>query len=146
MEIRKALTSDAHAVTPLLAQLGYPDNQPEDVRRRLERWAGHPEGAAFVAVSGDGVIGVIAVVAIPLLERDGAVGRIVALVVDENQRRTGVARELIAVAEEQALRWGCRAMEVSSSRRRIAAHALYRAHGYEDRCERSAKFYRELTA
>ncbi|OXM43489.1 GNAT family N-acetyltransferase [Amycolatopsis alba] len=146
MEIRLALATDAPAVTPLLAQLGYPDNTETDVRRRLERWAGHPEGAAFVAVSDDGVVGVIAVVAIPLLEREGSVGRIVALVVDENQRRTGVGRELIAVAEEQAMRWGCVAMEVSSSRRRIAAHALYRAHGYEDRCERSAKFYRTLTA
>ncbi|MFI6304215.1 GNAT family N-acetyltransferase [Amycolatopsis thailandensis] len=146
MEIRQARTTDAPAVTPLLAQLGYPDNHEEDVRRRLERWAAHPEGAAFVAVSGDGVVGVIAVVAIPLLEREGSVGRIVALVVDESQRGTGVGRELVTAAEEQALRWGCVAMEVSSSRRRTGAHAFYRARGYEDRCERSAKFFRELTA
>ncbi|GAB3731326.1 hypothetical protein GCM10027598_54290 [Amycolatopsis oliviviridis] len=146
MEIRQALTTDAPAVTPLLAQLGYPDNAVDDVRRRLERWERHPEGAAFVAVSGDGVVGVIAVVAIPLLEREGSVGRIVALVVDESQRGTGVGRELVTAAEEQALRWGCVAMEVSSSRRRTAAHAFYRARGYEDRCERSAKFYRTLTA
>ncbi|MFK0246621.1 GNAT family N-acetyltransferase [Amycolatopsis azurea] len=146
MEIRQALTTDAPAVTPLLAQLGYPDNEVDDVRRRLERWERHPEGAAFVAVAGDGVVGVIAVVAIPLLEREGSVGRIVALVVDESQRGTGVGRELITAAEEQALRWGCVAMEVSSSRRRTGAHAFYRARGYEDRCERSAKFYRALTA
>jgi len=146
MEIRQALTTDAPAVTPLLAQLGYPDNEVDDVRRRLERWERHPEGAAFVAVSGDGVVGVIAVVAIPLLEREGSVGRIVALVVDESQRGTGVGRELVDVAEAEALRWGCVAMEVSSSRRRTGAHAFYRARGYEDRCERSAKFYRALTA
>ncbi|KZB84072.1 GNAT family N-acetyltransferase [Amycolatopsis regifaucium] len=146
MEIRHAHSADAPAVTGLLAQLGYPDNEVEDVRRRLERWERHPEGAAFVAMAGEGVVGVIAVVAIPLLEREGSVGRIVALVVDETQRGTGVGRELVATAEAEALRWGCGGMEVSSSRRRTGAHAFYRARGYEDRCERSAKFFRELTA
>lgn len=146
MEIRHARATDAPAVTTLLAELGYPDNNETDVRGRLERWARHPEGAAFVAESDGTVVGVIAVVAIPLLEREGAVGRIVALVVDETRRGTGVGRALITAAEEQALRWGCGAMEVSSSRRRTGAHAFYRARGYEDRCERSAKFFRDLTA
>ncbi|MBB5856093.1 GNAT family N-acetyltransferase [Amycolatopsis umgeniensis] len=144
MEIRPARDTDAPAVTALLTELGYPDNSVEDVRRRLERWSRHPEGAALVAESDDGVIGVVAVVAIPLFEKEGSVGRIVALVVDEAQRGTGVGRELVAAAEAEAMRWDCVAMEVTSSRHRTGAHAFYRARGYEDRCERSARFVRQL--
>ncbi|KFU79255.1 GNAT family N-acetyltransferase [Amycolatopsis lurida] len=144
MEIRHARTTDAPAVTALLTELGYPDNDVEDVRGRLERWARHPEGAAFVAEAGGEVVGVVAVVAIPLLERPGSGGRIVALVVDETKRGTGIGRELVAAAEAEALRWGCDTMEVTSSRHRTAAHAFYRARGYEDRCEHSARFIRRL--
>ncbi|MEU3624049.1 GNAT family N-acetyltransferase [Amycolatopsis coloradensis] len=146
MKIRPALTADAPAVTALLAELGYPDNSEADVRRRLERWSCHPEGAALVAESDGTVVGVVAVVVIPLFEKEGAAGRIVALVVNETQRGTGVGRELVAAAETEALRWGCTAMEVTSSRHRTGAHAFYRARGYEDRCERSARFVRYLDA
>ncbi|MFI9455367.1 GNAT family N-acetyltransferase [Amycolatopsis sp. NPDC052450] len=146
MEIRHALTTDAPAVTTLLAELGYPDNDVEDVRGRLERWARHPEGAAFVAEADGAVVGVVAVVAIPLFEREGSVARIVALVVDETRRGSGVGRELVAAAEAEALRLGCDTMEVTSSRHRTAAHAFYRARGYEDRCEHSARFIRPLNA
>lgn len=145
MEIRHARTTDAPAVTTLLAELGYPDNDETDVRRRLERWARHPEGAAFVAEADGKVVGVVAVVAIPLFEREGSVARIVALVVDETRRGSGVGRELVAAAEAEASRLGCDTMEVTSSRHRTAAHAFYRARGYEDRCEHSARFIRRLT-
>ncbi|RSN63750.1 GNAT family N-acetyltransferase [Amycolatopsis sp. WAC 04182] len=145
MEIRHALSTDAPAVTALLTELGYPDNDVEDVRGRLERWARHPEGAAFVAEADGTVVGVVAVVAIPLLERPGSGGRIVALVVDETRRGSGIGRELVAAAEAEALRLGCDTMEVTSSRHRTAAHAFYRARGYEDRCEHSARFLRRLS-
>ncbi|UUV34317.1 GNAT family N-acetyltransferase [Amycolatopsis roodepoortensis] len=145
MEIRHARPTDAPAVTALLTELGYPDNDETDVRGRLERWARHPEGAAFVAEADGTVVGVVAVVAIPLLERPGSGGRIVALVVDETRRGSGIGRELVAAAEAEALRWGCDTMEVTSSRHRTAAHAFYRARGYEDHCERSARFLRRLS-
>jgi GNAT superfamily N-acetyltransferase len=146
MKIRPALSADAPAVTRLLAELGYPDNDVESVRGRLERWSRHPEGAAFVAESDAAVVGVVAVVAIPLLERPGSGGRIVALVVDETRRGSGIGRELVAAAEAEALRLGCDTMEVTSSRHRTGAHAFYRARGYEDRCAHSARFIRRLTA
>ncbi|HET6291054.1 MAG TPA: GNAT family N-acetyltransferase [Amycolatopsis sp.] len=146
MEIRHALGTDAPAVTALLTELGYPDNDVEDVRGRLERWSRHPEGAAFVAEADGAVVGVVAVVAIPLLERPGSGGRIVALVVDETRRGSGIGRELVSAAETEALRWGCDTMEVTSSRHRTAAHAFYRARGYEDHCQRSARFMRRLNA
>ncbi|WP_414940618.1 GNAT family N-acetyltransferase [Amycolatopsis sp. cmx-11-51] len=144
MEIRPARTTDAPAVTALLAELGYPDNSEAGVRRRLERWSRHPEGAAFVAESDGTVVGVVAVVAIPFLEKEGSGGRIVALVVDGAQRGAGIGRELVAAAEAEALRLGCNTMEVTSSRHRTGAHAFYRARGYQDRCEDSARFVRRL--
>lgn len=86
----------------------------------------------FVAESAGAVVGVVAVTAIPLLEREGGLGRIVALVVDESRRGAGIGRGLVAAAEAAALRMGCDSMEVGSSRSRTGAHAFYRALGYRD--------------
>ncbi|PPK64106.1 GNAT family N-acetyltransferase [Actinokineospora auranticolor] len=144
MEIRPVRSADAPAVTALLVELGYPDNTEAGVRRRLARWSGTEHGAAFVAESGGRVVGVVAVAAIPLLEREGALGRIVALVVDETRRGSGVGRGLVAAAEAAARELGCVVMEVTSSRHRTGAHAFYRALGYEDWCDQKARFVREL--
>jgi GNAT superfamily N-acetyltransferase len=85
------------------------------------------------------------VAAIPLLEREGSLGRIVALVVDDSRRGAGIGRGLVAAAETEALRMGCDAMEVTSSRHRTGAHAFYRALGYQDKCDRKARFMRDLS-
>jgi GNAT superfamily N-acetyltransferase len=128
----------------LLIELGYPDNTVGEVHRRLVRWSQAPQGAAFVAEIDGTVVGVIAVAAIPYLERAGSWGRIVALVVDGSVRGAGIGRALVAAAEAAALRMGCVSMEVSSARRRMDAHAFYRALGYQDWCDRGARFVRDL--
>ena len=45
-----------------------------------------------------------------------------------------------------ARRLGCEDLELTSSRSRSGAHAFYRHLGFEDRCPRSARFVRPLTA
>jgi GNAT superfamily N-acetyltransferase len=144
VEIRQACCTDAPAVTALLVELGYPDNSVAGVHRRLVRWSRNAHGAVFVAELAGAVVGVVAVTAIPCLEREGNLGRIVALVVDESRRGAGIGRGLVAAAEAAALEMGCVSMEVTSSRRRIDAHAFYRALGYEDWCDRKARFVRDL--
>ena len=144
MEIRPVRDTNAAEVTELLAGLGYPGNTVAGVHRRLVRWSGAADGAVFVAESAGAVAGVVAVAAIPLLERDGSLGRIVALVVDESRRGGGIGRALVAAAEAEALRMGCDAMEVTSSRHRTEARAFYRALGYRDLCDRKARFMRDL--
>lgn len=145
MEIRPACCADAPAVTALLVELGYPENSVAGVHRRLVRWSRAAYGAVFVAELAGAVVGVVAVAAIPLLEREGSLGRIVALMVDESRRGAGIGRGLVAAAESAALRMGCDSMEVTSSRRRTDAHAFYRALGYQDWCDRKARFVRDLS-
>jgi hypothetical protein len=57
------------AVAALLAELGYPDNRTEEVRRRLAMWERETAGIALVAERQGQVVGIIAVAAIPYLER-----------------------------------------------------------------------------
>jgi GNAT superfamily N-acetyltransferase len=143
-QIRPAGPADAPAVTKLLHQLGYPSNTADEVAGRLARWSGRDDLLALVAATGPRVVGVAALAVVPFFERPGCWGRVVALVVDAEARGLGIGRRLLAAAEQAALARGCVRMEISSSRRRTAAHAFYRAAGYTDRCDQSARFLKDL--
>ena len=69
--VRQAQPDDATQVATLLAELGYPDNQVADVRRRLELWANETTSRAIVAERHEQVLGIVAVTAIPYLEHEG---------------------------------------------------------------------------
>lgn len=148
MRIRPAQPADASAVNDLLEQLGYPQDGDAATARRLHAWAGSPAGAAFVAETGDDVLGdVLGVVAVhisPFFEKDGAWARIVALVVSERARGRGVGTELVAAAESFAAAHGCLRIEVTSSDRRHDAHEFYRRLGYVDQAGASSRFLRDL--
>lgn len=64
--------------------------------------------------------------------------------VDEALRCTGVGKALLNAAEALAKRWGCLAVEVTSSRRRTGTHVFYQRSGYTDICDRSARFWKHL--
>lgn len=142
--VRAAEPGDAPRVAALLAELGYPDNDADGVRRRLAAWADEPAGTVFVAEDDGRVVGAIAVAAIPYLEREGRWGRIVALVVAAECRGTGVGRRLVATAEDTARELGCVAMEVTSSLQRDGSHGFYRRLGYADQKDRSARYLKKL--
>ncbi|MFC0027943.1 GNAT family N-acetyltransferase [Micromonospora chaiyaphumensis] len=88
--------------------------------------------------------GVVVLHVSPLLKVTGKWARLVALVVDETYRGKGIGRRLVEAAEGQAEELGCLRREVTSSRKRDDAHRLYRRQGYEDACERSARFVKLL--
>jgi GNAT superfamily N-acetyltransferase len=90
------------------------------------------------------VVGIIAVTAIPYLEREGRWGRIVALVVSSACRGQGIGRWLVDAAEKAAGELDCIAMEVTSARSRTESHPFYRNLGYEDRGDRSARYLKDL--
>jgi len=142
--VRVAEPGDAAQVAALLAELGYPDNRTEDVRRRLAMWEREAACRALVAERQGQVAGVIAVAAIPYLEREGRRGRIVALVVSEACRGQGIGRRLVDAAEKAAGELDCIAMEVTSSRSRAQSHPFYRNLGYEDGDGRSARYVKDL--
>jgi GNAT superfamily N-acetyltransferase len=144
MTIREAAVDDAAAVADLLTQLGYPHDE-DAARARLGGWADGERHRVLIAERGEAVAGFVAVAAVPYFERAGSWARIGALAVDGAHRRRGIGRELVAAAEEAAASWGCVTVEATSSRRRREAHRFYRSLGYEDRCERSALYRRELS-
>ena len=141
--VRLAQPGDAAQVAALLAELGYPDNRTEDVRRRL-MWERETAGLALVAGRQGQVVGIIAVTAIPYLEREGRWVRIVALVVSSACRGQGIGRRLVDAAEKTAGELDCIAMEVTSARSRTESHPFYRNLGYEDRGDRSARYLKDL--
>ncbi len=138
MQIRPAVPEDATVISELLAALGYPAT-PAQVRERLSTL----DDSDCVLLT-DG--GLIALHRIPRLAEGDVLTRITALVVAPEHRSKGVGRALLRAGEGVASRWGSRLLEVSSGRRpeRDAAHALYRAEGFEDAGTDSARYWRRL--
>jgi len=147
MKIRLARSADAKAISVLLDQLGYPQDNVEPTAARVKAWADDPSGAVYVADDG-GILGVIAVYVSPFFEHDGARGRIVALVVSEQARGKGIGSLLVKQAEAFARSHGCQQMEVTSAHHRRAGgtHKFYIERGYDDQVTTSAYFRKNLTA
>jgi GNAT superfamily N-acetyltransferase len=143
LAIRAAGPADAPRLAALLTQLGYPVSEDE-VSHRLTYWLGDSLSLVIVADRAGEVAGCLSVHAIPYLERTGRWARIESLVVEESARGAGLGRALVAAAENAASRWGCLAVEVTSSRTRAEAHAFYERMGYRDICGRSARFLKTL--
>ncbi|MFE9960525.1 GNAT family N-acetyltransferase [Micromonospora sp. NPDC005299] len=143
LHLRRITRRDAPRLAVLLGQLGYPA-EDSAVNERLDYWLNDPTSALIGADMGGELAGVAALHVSPLLEVTGKWARLVALVVDEQHRGKSIGRCLVEAAESRARELGCLRMEVTSSRKRERAHRLYRQHGYEDVCERSARFMKLL--
>jgi predicted N-acetyltransferase YhbS len=141
--VRSATPDDATRIAELLTELGYPAGADE-VAERLAYWLRAEASQVLVAEVGDRVIGSISLHAIPYLERTGHWLRIESLVVDASQRRGGIGGALMAAAERQARAWGCLEIEVTSLRSRADAHSFYRRLGFDDACDLSGRFIKEL--
>jgi RimJ/RimL family protein N-acetyltransferase len=141
--VRPARFDDAPALARLLTELGYPQDA-EQIHAQLATWAGDPRGTVLVAESGGSRAGFIAAYANRHIERPGSFARVVALAVDRTQQRSGVGRGLLAAVEAWASGLGCRDIEITSSRARHDAHSFYRALGFTDLCDRSARFKRPM--
>lgn len=142
--MRPAVPDDAGAVLALLTELGYPDNDEQGVRARLERWAAEPCAAVLVAEQSGVVVGVVSFASVPFLEREGRWARVVAIVTSHAVRGQGAGRLLMACAENMARELGCVQMEVTSANRRTDAHAFYAGLGYENWADRAGRFLKDL--
>jgi GNAT superfamily N-acetyltransferase len=144
VSLRCARPDDAADIAALLIELGYPDNKVDAVEERLAVWAREPAGVVLVAQLAGRVVGMVAMAAIPYVEREGRWGRIVALVVSAECRGQGVGRQLVEAAEAAAGDLGCVTMEVSSARNRTESHPFYRSLGYQDWAGRSTRYLKHL--
>lgn len=143
LALRPATSDDAARIAELLTELGYPVTA-EEVAERLAYWLPDEASQLLVAEVDGLVVGSISLHAIPYLERTGRWLRIESLVVDASVRRSGAGRALVATAERQARAWGCLQIEVTSRRSRHDAHAFYGELGFDDVCDRSGRFIKEL--
>lgn len=142
-ELRAVRPDDVGQLAELLTQLGYPTEEAE-AAERLAYWSADPASLLIGADVDGALAGVAALHVCPMLEATGRWARLAALVVDAKHRGMGLGRHLVAAAEARAWEMGCRHMEITSSRRRDGAHRFYRSLGYEDACDRSARFIKDL--
>jgi GNAT superfamily N-acetyltransferase len=129
--VREATAADVTELSVLLAQLGY-STPPPSVAERLSSLSTGGLTRILVADAGAGAIGFLALTRMDILPYPEPLARITALCVEESSRSAGVGKALEERAAEVARGWGCGKIEVTSSRRRLRAHAFYERHGYEE--------------
>jgi GNAT superfamily N-acetyltransferase len=136
--IRLARLSDAHAITGLLVQLGYPDDVA-NVSARLKGLDAREDAGVLVAEIGGQVTAVAAYQLMDLLERRQPQCRITTLVVRADARRRGLARGLVEQIEAIATARRCFRLEVTTQAHREDAASLYLALGFQERPRRLVK-------
>lgn len=127
--LRTATAVDAEAIASLFTDEGYPAG-PSDIVARMERFAS-PHSRVVVAEHDGGLIGFVAVHAMPRFEHDDRILRILALVVDAGARERGVGRALIAEAERIGGELDAAFVELTAAHHRPEARHLYESLGYD---------------
>lgn len=140
IDIRGVTQADAADVAGLLGQLGYPTT-PRDVALRLETLARDPDATVLVASGYGPVVGVVVVNWCHMLHHPRPLARLTTLVVDDRERGSGIGRMLVKAASQAARMAGCDVLELTTGAQREAAHAFYRAIGFE---QSSLRFSRSL--
>ena len=134
LRIRPASQSDAPALAPLLAELGYPVDEAT-LARRLERMLQRDDQHVLIAERVDGArsaaLGLLALHIFPVLAYSEDLAMIMALVVAEEGRGTGVGRQLVEHAAHVARGRGASRLMVTTHVRRADAHAFYERLGFD---------------
>ena len=132
--IRSAQLQDAHAIMPLVEQLGYPTDL-ETLTKRIQIYLESPSDTSlFVAQSDNRIVGLIALAIFEnfVTPTTNRTCRITALVVDNTCRKQGIGRLLIQQAEQWASENQAGIVELTSGTRRAqdGAHDFYAKLGY----------------
>jgi len=130
LQIRAMTAADAIAVTALSDELGYPGDT-EAIAARIARVASLADHAAFVAVRDGEIAGWIHLSVAHMIE-SAAFVELKGLVVSSTARRAGIGAALVEAGVQWARDIGQHEMRVRSNVKREAAHAFYRACGFED--------------
>ena len=129
--IRRAEASDAHALSELVTQLGYPSSASE-LSARLETLAKYKSAIALVALNGFGeVVGLVTGHLVPSIHDNQPVAWLTTLVVLEDARGAGIGSSLVGQIEEWAMQHGAKRLAVTSASHREQAHAFYEKRDYD---------------
>jgi GNAT superfamily N-acetyltransferase len=137
--LREAHESELPAILSLYAQLGQDDGSvlPLDEAGKIySRFRSYPDYRLHVALDGNRVVGVFALLVMDNLGHKGSPSAILEdVVVAEELRGQGVGRRMMAYAHDLCRLKGCYKMSFSSNISREAAHRFYeslgfRKHGY----------------
>ncbi|MFC4948199.1 GNAT family N-acetyltransferase [Pseudonocardia sp. GCM10023141] len=124
--IRPATLADAPGVAVLLTELGSPDVDTAEARRRLAR----AREQVFVAERGSELGGLVAATIEHYFGHELPLVQVTALVTSPAARRSGAARQLMAAAMDHAVAHRCAGIELTCGLAREDAHAFYRSLGY----------------
>ena len=140
MTIRKAEETDAHDLSRLLSQLGYPASDDESLNRiQLHRQDNY---SIMVAELNGRCIGFIALHWYHAFHHPRPIGRVVAFCVDDKYRSKGYGSQLLKYAEDFFIQKDCLKMELTSNLQRKESHEYYLHKGYQ---QRSMHFVKYLT-
>lgn len=120
------------SLIPLLVDLGYPDQEPEALNKRIINFLSNSHSWLFGYFTDDELVGFASVSFLPLVHEDGYLGRVSALAVRRDFQRTGVGKKLMKYVEEFCLTRSCLRLELTSgAHRESTAHKFYNRLGYQ---------------
>ena len=133
--IREAVATDWPGVAALLAELGRPDardtSAEESHRSLFASYLERDDVEAFVAGSGDDILGFVNVEYRPRLNQTTPQAWIPELIVTERARSGGIGRQLLARVEAGARARGCWGLTLESATWRTDAHRFYEREGWD---------------
>ncbi len=137
-------SSASTALIPLLVDLGYPDQDVETLRRRIENFLSNSNCWLYGFFDDDKLVGFGSLSFIPLIHEDGYLGRVSALAVQKSCQGTGVGKQLMSHMESVCRAKGCSRVEVTSgAHRESTAHRFYLRIGYDK--SSGARFVKTLS-
>jgi GNAT superfamily N-acetyltransferase len=133
--LREAHESELPAILSLCDQLGQDDGSTvslDEAGRMYSRFRSYPDYRLHVALIGNRVVGVFALLIMDNLGHMGAPGAILEdVVVAEELRGQGVGRRMMEYAHDICRLKGCYKMTFSSNINREAAHRFYESLGFK---------------
>ncbi|XOB63557.1 GNAT family N-acetyltransferase [Campylobacterota bacterium DY0563] len=131
VNISEASIIDSEAISNLLKQLDYPNND-KFINNRIKELIEHKDETLLVAKIDEKVVAVLSLHFIPQLALEGDFCRISYFCVDEDNRSYGVGALLESYAVKLAKEKKCDRIEVHCNQRREKAHNFYYKQGYEE--------------
>ena len=132
--IREAVATDIPAMLQLYAQPGYDDGQMlpvADARRQFEKAAQYPFYKFFVAIDDVAIVGTYAILVMDNIGHMGTPSALVeSVAVDPLAQGRGIGQAMMGHAMQIAMERGCYKLALSSSIKRVRAHAFYEKLGY----------------